>query len=166
VRLALVSDIHANLPALEAVLADVASRPDVAATYHVGDLVGYSSQPDAVVARIAAEGIGGVAGNYDSTVAASHAHCGCRSESPRQEELAHASFAWTCANTSASAKRMLGALPFRMDIRPLGGHRAGPPSRSWRARRRSRRGPRRAAWSARRWTRSTTRGPPAPSGGC
>ena len=38
-RYALISDIHANLPALEAVLRDVAQR-NVAATYHLGDLVG------------------------------------------------------------------------------------------------------------------------------
>jgi hypothetical protein len=39
-RYALISDIHANLPALEAVLADVLQQPDRAATYHLGDLVG------------------------------------------------------------------------------------------------------------------------------
>src|SRR3954464_3501480 len=111
-KIALISDIHANLPSLDAVLADIAARPDVEATYHLGDLVGYASQPNEVVERIVAAGIAGVAGNYDSTVAMHHEHCGCRSESPRQEELAHISFEWTLANTSASAKRVLGALPF------------------------------------------------------
>lgn len=125
-RYALISDIHANLPALEAVLADIAARPDVGATYHLGDLVGYSSQPNEVVERIVSAGIPGVAGNYDSTVATHYKHCGCRSESPRQEELAHISFEWTLANTSPAAKRVLGALPFRLDIRPLGGHASGP----------------------------------------
>ena len=125
-RYALISDIHANLSALDAVLADIAARPDVGATYHLGDLVGYSSQPTEVVERIVAAGIAGVAGNYDSTVAGDYEHCGCRSESPRQEELAHISFAWTLANTSLAAKRVLGALPFRLDIRPLGGHTSGP----------------------------------------
>ena len=37
-RIALISDIHANLPALEAVLADVARR-GFDAVYHLGDLV-------------------------------------------------------------------------------------------------------------------------------
>jgi predicted phosphodiesterase len=124
-RYALISDVHANLPALDAVLADIAARGDVGATYHLGDLVGYSSQPTEVVERIVASGIAGVAGNYDSTVATDYEHCGCRSESPRQEELAHVSFEWTRANTSASAKRILAGLPFRIDIRPLGGHTAG-----------------------------------------
>lgn len=125
-KYALISDIHANLPALDAVLADIAARADIDAIYHLGDLVGYSSQPTEVVERIVAAGITGVAGNYDSTVATGYKHCGCRSESPQQEELAHVSFEWTRANTSPAAKRMLGALPFHIEIRPLGGHTAGP----------------------------------------
>ena len=44
-RYALISDIHANLPALEAVLADIAAQPDIGATYHLGDLVGYAPWP-------------------------------------------------------------------------------------------------------------------------
>lgn len=125
-KYALISDVHANLPALEAVLADINARSDVDATYHLGDLVGYSSSPNEVVSRIQAAGIAGVSGNYDSTVATHYKHCGCRSESPRQEELAHISFEWTLANTSPEAKRILQALPFRIDLRPLGGHVAGP----------------------------------------
>ena len=125
-RYALISDVHANLPALEAVLLDISNRADVGATYHLGDLVGYSSQPTEVVERLASAGIAGVAGNYDSTVAHDYAHCGCRSESPRQEELAHTSYEWTRAHTSPSAKRFLGGLPFRIDLRPLGGHTTGP----------------------------------------
>ena len=125
-KYALISDVHANLPAFEAVLADIAARPDVGATYHLGDLVGYSSSPNEVVARIQSAGIPGVSGNYDSTVATHYKHCGCRSESPRQEELAHISFEWTLANTSPEAKRVLEALPFRIDIRPQGGHVSGP----------------------------------------
>jgi predicted phosphodiesterase len=125
-KYALISDVHANLPALEAVLTDIAARSDVDAVYHLGDLVGYSSSPNEVVARLHAQGIMGVSGNYDSTVATHYKHCGCRAESPRQEELAHTSFEWTLANTSPDVTRLLAALPFRLDIRPLGGHVAGP----------------------------------------
>jgi predicted phosphodiesterase len=124
--LALLSDVHGNLEALDAVLADLQTRHADAARYHLGDLVGYSADPDAVIARLDAESIPGVAGNYDSTVAHAYKHCGCRSENPRQEELAHQSFAWTLANTSAASKARLAALPFRLDLRPLGGHTAGP----------------------------------------
>lgn len=125
-RYALISDIHANLPALEAVLADIAGRPDVDATYHLGDLVGYAPWPNETVARLRTDGIAGVAGNYDSTVATHYKHCGCRYEDPRQEELSHLSYAWTLEHTSAATKAFLGALPFRIDLRPFGGHTAGP----------------------------------------
>ena len=125
-KYALISDVHANLPALEAVLLDIANRPDVGATYHLGDLIGYSTKPTEVVERITTAAIAGVAGNYDSTVATDYAHCGCRSESPQQEELAHISYEWTRANTSSAAKWVLRGLPFRIDLRPLGGHTAGP----------------------------------------
>ncbi len=126
VRFALISDIHANLPALDAVLTDIAARPGVGATYHLGDLVGYAPWPDDTVARVRAEGIPGVAGNYDSTVATEAAHCGCRYEDPRQEELSHLSYAWTLEHTSHATKVWLATLPFRLDLRPLGGHASGP----------------------------------------
>ena len=40
-RYALISDIHANVEALDAVLADIEGKGDVDAIYHLGDLVGY-----------------------------------------------------------------------------------------------------------------------------
>ena len=125
-RYALISDIHANLPALDAVLADIDRRGDVDAIHHAGDLVGYSSSPNEVVGRLRERGITGVAGNYDSTVATDYRHCGCKSESPRQEELAHVSYEYTRRAVTAETKRWLAALPFALDLRPLGGHLSGP----------------------------------------
>jgi predicted phosphodiesterase len=125
-RYAILSDIHANLAALDAVLADIDRRGDVDVIYHAGDLVGYSSEPNEVVERLRERAIAGVAGNYDSTVATGYAHCGCRSESPRQEELAELSYRYTLGATSAETKRFLGGLPFSLDLRPLGGHLHGP----------------------------------------
>jgi predicted phosphodiesterase len=125
VRYALISDVHANLPALDAVLADVAQQ-HVDAIYHLGDLVGYAPWPNEVVQRLIDAGISGVAGNYDSTVATNYAHCGCRYEDPRQEELSHLSYAWTREHVTAKSKAWLAALPFRIDLRPSGGHAAGP----------------------------------------
>lgn len=123
-RIALLADIHANLPALEAVLADLDARDDVDAVYHLGDLVGYAPWPDETVALLRSRGIAGVAGNYDSTVATDHEHCGCRYEDPRQEELSHHSYAWTREHVSEETRRRLRALPFRLDVRPGGGHRS------------------------------------------
>ena len=125
-KYALISDIHANLPALEAVLAEIDTRSDVGAIYHLGDLVGYAPWPDEVVSLLRERAIPGIAGNYDSTTATDYKHCGCRYEDARQEELSHLSYAWTRAHISADTKRYLGSLPFRIDVRPLGGHVAGP----------------------------------------
>jgi predicted phosphodiesterase len=124
-RCALIADVHGNLPALEAVLADLESRA-LEAAYHLGDLVGYGAWPDEVVARLAAAGIAGVAGNYDSTIATGADHCGCRAETPERETLAHESYRWTLERVSEETKMRLRALPFRMDVRPGGGHRSGP----------------------------------------
>lgn len=124
-RCALIADVHANLPALEAVLADV-ERRGLDAAYHLGDLVGYGPWPDEVVTRLAGAEIPGVAGNYDSTTGVEAEHCGCRAESPEQEALAHESYEWTLARVSEETKAALRALPFRIDVRPGGGHRSGP----------------------------------------
>src|SRR5919199_2157240 len=120
-RYALLSDVHANRPALDAVLRDIAARPGLTGPYHLGDLVGYAPWPDEVVRTIRDAAIPGVAGNYDSTVAADYKHCGCRYEDPRQEELSHLSYEWTRRHCSPETKRLLGELPFRMDVRPAGG---------------------------------------------
>jgi predicted phosphodiesterase len=125
-RFALISDIHANLPALEAVLNHIDARPDVDAIYHLGDLVGYAPWPNEVVSLLRERAIAGVAGNYDSTTATGYQHCGCRYEDPHQEGLSHLSYAWTRQHTSEPTRRWLAGLPFRIDLRPLGGHVAGP----------------------------------------
>ncbi len=122
---ALISDIHSNLPALEAVLGDIA-RSKPAGIYHLGDLVGYAPWPNECAARLIKAAIPGVAGNYDSTVAADYKHCGCRADTPRDEELAHISYEWTRKAVSQETRSFLGGLPFRIDIRPFGGHVAGP----------------------------------------
>ncbi len=123
---ALLSDIHGNLPALQSVLLDIDERGDATAVYHLGDLVGYGPWPDEVVELLDERGIHGVSGNYDSTVATDYRHCGCKYEDPKQEALSHISFAWTKQHTTPATKRRLGALPFRLDVRPLGGHAGGP----------------------------------------
>ncbi|MCA1730522.1 MAG: metallophosphatase family protein [Actinobacteria bacterium] len=97
-KYALISDIHSNLPALEAVLADIDEREDVGAIYHLGDLVGYAPWPNETVALLRERRIPGIAGNYDSTVATDYKHCGCKVDSPRGEELSHLSYEWTRAH--------------------------------------------------------------------
>lgn len=62
-RIAVLSDIHANLVALDAVLAAIGP---VDAVWHLGDVVGYGPDPDGVVDRLRATGAIGVKGNHDA----------------------------------------------------------------------------------------------------
>jgi diadenosine tetraphosphatase ApaH/serine/threonine PP2A family protein phosphatase len=62
-RVAVLSDIHANLVALEAVVGSLGS---VDAVWHLGDVVGYGPEPDGVVERLRSLGASGVRGNHDA----------------------------------------------------------------------------------------------------
>lgn len=62
-RVVVLSDIHANLTALEAVLAAALPADEV---WHLGDVVGYGPDPDEVVARLRELGARGVRGNHDA----------------------------------------------------------------------------------------------------
>lgn len=63
-RIALFSDIHANLPAFEAFLADLDNRK-VDAVYCLGDMIGYNIWPNEIIAEIRKRGIATLAGNHD-----------------------------------------------------------------------------------------------------
>ncbi len=66
-KIALFSDIHANLPALEAFFKDVDERkPD--AIICLGDLVGYNIWPNEVINAIKKRSIPTIAGNYDQGI--------------------------------------------------------------------------------------------------
>lgn len=63
-RIALFSDVHANLPAFEAFLADLNRRkPD--AVYCMGDLIGYNIWPNEIISEVRRRGIAMLAGNHD-----------------------------------------------------------------------------------------------------
>ena len=85
-RIAIISDIHGNMTALEDVLADLRTRP-VDATYCLGDLVGYAAHPNEVTERIRAEGIPTIMGNYDDGVGFERDECGCAYTNPVDKEL-------------------------------------------------------------------------------
>jgi predicted phosphodiesterase len=68
VRIAIISDIHANLEALDAVLQSI-DEMGVDATYCLGDIVGYNADPGACVERVRTRCDGVVLGNHDAAVA-------------------------------------------------------------------------------------------------
>jgi diadenosine tetraphosphatase ApaH/serine/threonine PP2A family protein phosphatase len=103
VRIAVVSDIHSNLVALDAVLDRIGS---VDALLHLGDVVGYGPEPDAVVERLAALGAVGVRGNHDA--AASGAI-----DTEWFNPDARAAIEWTRQAMSETTRAWLAALPVR-----------------------------------------------------
>ncbi len=114
-RLAVVSDIHANLPALQAVWADLqAQHPD--AVYCLGDLVGYGAQPNEVIDFVRAEAIPTVMGNYDEGVGFDLDDCGCVYRDPADDRRGKQSLLWTRAHTTAENKTFLRALPLQLRL--------------------------------------------------
>ena len=83
-RIAIFSDIHGNLPALDAVLTDI-GRQHFDAVYCLGDLVGYAPFPNEVTERIRREGFPTVMGNYDDGVGFDREECGCAYREPEDE---------------------------------------------------------------------------------
>ena len=102
-RIAVLSDIHANLIALDAVLADAGS---VDAVWQLGDVVGYGPEPDGVVARLASIGASGVRGNHDAIACGGSGIEWFNPEARRALE-------WTREVISADTQRWLAALPER-----------------------------------------------------
>jgi putative phosphoesterase len=105
VKVALLGDIHANLAALEAVLAD-AHRRNVDAVWNVGDLVGYGPQPDEVIKRLRRENAVSIAGNYDVKVLAVGQGKPPKAKAP-EKRLA---FYWAWEHLSRSSRRYLEGL--------------------------------------------------------
>jgi predicted phosphodiesterase len=110
-RVAVITDVHANLPALEAVLERI-GRLGVDATYCGGDLVGYGPHPDEACALVRERAIPTIHGNYDFAIARDLEDCGCAYVTPHDRELGQRSVDWTLAHTGQAAKDFLRALPF------------------------------------------------------
>jgi len=108
--LAIFGDIHANLPALEAVLGDMDAR-GLHSRYCLGDLVGYGVWPNEVCALLQAAGTPTIMGNYDLGVGNDSADCGCAYRDAASEALGKRSIAWSNAHTTDSNKAYLRALP-------------------------------------------------------
>jgi len=119
---AVLTDIHGNLPALQAALARI-EELSIERIYCGGDLVGYGPHPNAVCALIQEREIPTIYGNYDYAIARDEEDCGCAYISPRDRELGQRSVAWTLAHTDQVAKDFMRGFPFDLRL-ALGGVQA------------------------------------------
>ena len=116
---AVFSDVHANLPALEAVLRDVDARlgrGEVDAVYCLGDLVGYATWPNEVVTAVQERGIPTIAGNYDEGVGLNSADCGCAYITNEDKARGAESIAYTNGAVTEATRRYLRGLPRHLRV--------------------------------------------------
>ncbi len=114
-RVALLSDIHANLPALESVLADIDNRkPD--AVYCLGDLVGYNIWPNEVSKTIRERGIPTIAGNYDQGIGLNINDCGCAYKTDEDKANGAVSIAYTNEVVNDKERAYLRSLPAHIRV--------------------------------------------------
>lgn len=108
VRIGLIGDIHANLPALERVL-DHAQQQNVEAIWNVGDFVGYGAFPDEVVKQLSRENAISIVGNYDLKV--------LKFKKKREKWLKTKkpekwfAFKWAYENLTKASRKYLRSLP-------------------------------------------------------
>jgi putative phosphoesterase len=107
---AVITDIHANLPALQAALARI-DELGITHVYCGGDLVGYGPHPNEVCALIAARQIPTIYGNYDYAIARDDHDCGCAYVTPHDRELGQQSVEWTLVHTDQTSKDWMRELP-------------------------------------------------------
>lgn len=120
-RLALFSDVHGNLPALDAVLEDIGAA-QIRDTYCLGDLVGYGPDPAGVIDRIRSSRIPTIRGNYDDGVGNRRGGCGCYYATEEARQDGAASYAFTDAALGAGDHQWLTELPDELRIE-MGGLR-------------------------------------------
>lgn len=114
-RIALFSDIHANLPALEACLEQIDhQKPD--AMYCLGDLVGYNIWPNEVIQSIRQRGIPTIAGNYDQGIGLNSEDCGCAYRTDLEKEMGAVSISYTNAIIGEEERKYLRSLPAHIRI--------------------------------------------------
>lgn len=113
---AIISDIHGNIKALEAVLEDIKKR-GIREVYCAGDLVGYAPFPNEVIELIKKENLPCVMGNYDDGVGFDKPECGCAYTDPHSKELGQRSIDWTKKVVTAENKKYLQASPSSIDFK-------------------------------------------------
>jgi predicted phosphodiesterase len=114
-KIALFSDIHANLPALEAFFGSVEEqKPD--AIYCLGDLVGYNVWPNEVIHEIRRRRIPTIAGNYDFGVGRASDDCGCAYKTDEEKANGAVSISYTNQVVGEDERAYLRTLPAHIRV--------------------------------------------------
>lgn len=114
-KIALFSDIHANLPALEAFFEDVEKRnPD--SIYCLGDLVGYNIWANEVVNEIRKRKIPTIAGNYDFGIGRMSNDCGCAYKTEPEKDNGSISISFTNSIMKDEERAYLRTLPAHIKV--------------------------------------------------
>lgn len=118
VRIAILSDIHANQHALEAVWEDLEAQSSDQ-VYCLGDLVGYGAFPNQVIEFLREREIPTIMGNYDEGVGFDLHDCGCVYQDSEEDRLGKLSLMWSRETTTPENKAILQELPmqFRLEGR-------------------------------------------------
>ena len=114
-KIALFSDIHANLPALEAFFQDV-EKQNIDSLYCLGDLVGYNIWPNEVVEEIKKRNIPTIAGNYDFGIGRATNDCGCAYKTDQDKSNGAISISLTNELISDSNRVYLRHLPAHIRV--------------------------------------------------
>lgn len=114
-KIALFSDIHANLPALEAFFDDVEKR-DVHSIYCLGDLVGYNVWPNEVCEELRKRRVPTIAGNYDLGIGRNSDECGCAYKTNEDKANGAVSISLTNELISEENRSYLRNLPAHIRI--------------------------------------------------
>lgn len=114
-KIALFTDIHGNLTALDAVLAAI-DEVGIQEMYCLGDLVGYGPDPAGVIARIRERGIVTIRGNYDDGVGKGTGDCGCYYATEQARSDGAISYAFTEGALNAREREWLRELPDDMRL--------------------------------------------------
>ena len=109
-KIAVISDIHSNIYALNEVLKDIDNRT-VDIIVCTGDLVGYGTRPNEVIEKIKKEKILTIMGNYDDAIGNLKIVCGCDYPDPKDAQKAALSMQFTSQEVSNENKEFLRNLP-------------------------------------------------------
>ena len=114
-KIALFSDIHANLPALEACLKNIEEQK-ADAIYCLGDMVGYNIWPNEVINEIRKRGIPTIAGNYDFGIGRTSDDCGCAYKEEHEKEMGKVSISFTNLIVKEEERKYLRTLPEHIKV--------------------------------------------------